>query len=69
MLKYIKEKDGEMMNMNYKEAYEKSLQMIKEKNIKDEKEYIELVKTEGLLSVPTMEYISGKKIRKLLKEG
>ena len=55
--------------MNYKEAYEKSLQMIKEKDVKDIKEYIELVKTEGLLSVPTMEYISGKNIRKLLKEG
>lgn len=55
--------------MDMKSAYEKSLQMIKEKNIKDVKEYIELVKTEGLLSVPTMEYISGKKIRKLLKEG
>ena len=55
--------------MNYKEAYEKSLQMIKEKNIKDEKEYIELVKIEMLLSIPTIEYISGKKIRRLLKEG
>lgn len=69
MIKYIKEKDEEMMLMNYKEAYEKSLQMIKEKNIKDEKEYIELVKTEMLLSIPTIEYISGKKIRRLLKEG
>ena len=55
--------------MDMKSAYEKSLQMIKEKNIKDEKEYIELVKTEGLLSIPTMEYISGKNIRKLLREG
>ena len=55
--------------MDFKEAYEKSLQMIKEKNIKDVKEYIELVKTEVLLSIPTMEYISGKKIKKLLKEG
>lgn len=55
--------------MDYKEAYEKSLQMIKEKNIKDIREYIELVKTKNLLSIPTMEYISGKKMKRLLKEG
>ena len=37
MIKYIKEKDEEMMLMNYKEAYEKSLQMIKEKISKTKK--------------------------------
>ena len=55
--------------MNYKEAYEDSLQMIKRNNIKELKEYIELIKIEKLLSIPTMEYISGKKMKRLLKEG
>lgn len=58
-----------MVHMNYKEAYENSLQMIKINNIKELKEYIELIKIEKLLSIPTMEYISGKKMKRLLKEG
>ena len=52
--------------MDMKEAYEKSLQMIKE--VKNKKEYIELIDKENLLSIPSLEYISGKKFNEL-KEG
>lgn len=54
--------------MDMKSAYEKSLQMIKEKNIKDVKEYTKLAKEENLLSVISMEYISRKEFDNLLKE-
>ena len=54
--------------MNYKEAYEKSLQMIKEKNIKDVKEYTKLAKEENLLNPTSLEYISRKEFNNLLKE-
>ncbi len=53
--------------MNFKEAYEKSLQMIK--NVKSEKEYIALIEKENLLLIPTLEFMSGKKFEELLKEG
>ena len=54
--------------MNYKEAYEKSLQMIKEKNIKDVKEYTKLAKEENLLNSVSLECISRKEFNNLLKE-
>ena len=58
--------------MDMKSAYEKSLQMIKENNIKDIKEYNKLAKKETLLSTESLKYISQtrnfKKIIKLAKE-
>lgn len=54
--------------MDFKEAYEKSLQMIKEKNVTDLKEYTELAKKEKLLSATSLEYISRKDFNNLLKE-
>lgn len=54
--------------MNFKEAYEKSLRMIKKKNIKDLKEYTILAKKENLLSATSLEYISRKEFNNLLKE-
>lgn len=44
--------------MNMKEAYLKSLQMIKKLNIKTEKEYMKFVKENGILSLPSLQYIS-----------
>ena len=52
--------------MDMKNAYEKSLQMIKE--VRSKKEYMDLIDKENLLSIPTLEYISGKNFREL-KEG
>lgn len=54
--------------MTMKEAYEKSLQMIKEKNISNIKDYTKLAKEEELLSATSLEYISGKEFYNLLKE-
>ena len=54
--------------MNFKEAYLKSLQMIKEKNITDIKEYTKLAKKENLLSATSMEYISRKEFNNLIKD-
>ena len=53
--------------MNMKQAYKKSLQ--KMKNVKNKKEYIELIKKYNLLLVTTLEYMSGKVFENLLKEG
>ena len=64
MLKYTKG-DG---NMDMKGAYEKSLQMIKEKEIKSMEEYLDLISEENLLSIPALEYISGKKFKELTKD-
>lgn len=50
------------------EAYKKSLQMIKENNIKDLKEYTKLAKKENLLNPVSLEYISKKEFNNLLKE-
>lgn len=54
-----------------KEYYLKSLQMIKELNIKSEKEYNKLVKDYKILSAESLKYISRtrrfKKIIKLAK--
>ena len=41
-----------------KEMYIKSLQMIKELNIKTEKEYIKIVKEKGVLTLPSLKYIA-----------
>ena len=54
--------------MNFKEAYEKSLRMIKENNIKDLKEYTALAKKENLLSATSLEYISRKSFDNLVME-
>ena len=54
--------------MNFKEAYEKSLRMIKEKSITNLKDYTKLAKKEKLLSFSSLEYISGKEFKNLLKE-
>lgn len=52
--------------MDMKNAYEKSLRMIKE--VKNKKEYIDIIDKENLLSVFTLEYISGKDFKDLMKE-
>ncbi len=54
--------------MNFKEAYEKSLQMMKDKNIKNLKEYTKLAKKENLLSATSLEYISRKEFNNLIEE-
>ncbi len=58
--------------MNMKSAYQKSLQMIKELNIQDEKEYNKLLHNYLLLNIESLKYISQtrsfKKIIKLAKE-
>lgn len=55
-----------------KELYLKSLQMIKELNIKTEKEYISIIKEKFALLLPSLQYISCtndfNKIIKLSKE-
>ena len=51
-----------------KEYYLKSLQMIKELDIKNEKEYNRLMKGYLILSAETMKYISGtRRFRKIIK--
>ena len=54
-----------------KTAYEKSLQMIKELNIKNKKDYIKLVRNYRILNLESLKYISQtksfRKIRKLAK--
>lgn len=54
--------------MIMKEAYEKSLRMIKENKISNLKEYTKLANEENLLSATSLEYISGKEINNLIKE-
>ena len=55
--------------MDMKEEYEKSLQMIKELNIKNKKEYIKLVRNYRILNLESLKYISQtkcfRKIRKI----
>ncbi len=51
-----------------KEAYIKSLQMIKLLNIKDEREYVKLVKNYLILNVESLKYISRtKKFKKIIE--
>lgn len=47
--------------INMKEAYLKSLQMIKTLNIKNEKDYNKLVKTYLILNFQSLKYITQKK--------
>lgn len=54
--------------MEMKEAYLKSLQMIKEKKITNLKDYTKLAKKEKLLSATSLEYISRKEFSNLIKE-
>ena len=52
-----------------KEAYNKSLQMIKEQNrILTVKEYTKLAKKYNLLSATSLEYISRKEFDNLIRE-
>lgn len=57
--------------MDIKEAYERSLQMIKELNVKNKKEYRKLVRNYRILNLESLKYISQtksfRKIRKLAK--
>ena len=53
--------------MDMKEAYEKSLRMIKEKSITNLKDYTKLAKKEKLLSFSSLEYISGMEFGNLIK--
>ena len=46
--------------MDIKEAYLKSLRMMKKNDVKDIKEYTALAKKENLLSATSLEYISRK---------
>lgn len=49
-------------------AYIKSLQMIKQLNIKSEKEYNKLVQNYLILNVESLKYISGtRKFRKIIQ--
>ncbi len=51
-----------------KEAYIKSLQMIKLLNIKDEREYVKLVKDYLILNAESLKYISQtKKFKKIIQ--
>lgn len=51
-----------------KEAYEKSLRMIKQLNIKNEKEYNELLKDYLILNTESLKYISRtRKFKKIIK--
>lgn len=54
-----------------KSAYQRSLQMIKELNIKNKKEYIKLVQNYRILNLESLKYICQtkrfRKIRKLAK--
>lgn len=54
--------------MTMKKAYEKSLQMMKDKRISNLKDYTRLAKKENLLSAVSLEYISRKEFNNLLKE-
>ena len=54
--------------MDIKEAYLKSLRMMKKNDVKDIKEYTKLAKEENLLSVTSLEYISKKEFNNLLEE-
>ena len=57
--------------MDMKTAYEKSLQMIKELNVKNKKEYRKLVRNYLILNFESLKYISQtksfRKIKKLAK--
>ena len=51
-----------------KEAYKKSLQMIKQLNIKNEKEYNKIVKDYLILNAESLKYISRtRKFKKIIE--
>ncbi len=51
-----------------KELYLKSLQMIKDFNIRNQKDYIELTKYYLILTVESLKYISGtRRFNKIIK--
>ena len=50
-----------------KELYEKSLQMIKYGNIKSEKQYRRLLSQFKMLSVDSLEYITGMEFEDIIK--
>ena len=54
--------------MDMKSAYKKSLQMIKENNITNIRDYTKLAKKENLLSATSLEYISSKEFNNLIFE-
>lgn len=54
--------------MNMKEAYEKSILMIKKENISNLKDYTKIAKKYNLLSATSLEYISQKEFNNILKE-
>lgn len=49
------------------EAYIKSLQMIKEYKIKNEKEYNKLLKEHLILRSETLKFMTGKKFKEIIK--
>ncbi|MFR8754432.1 MAG: hypothetical protein ACLVGD_04270 [Monoglobales bacterium] len=57
--------------MNMKSAYQRSLQMIKELNIKNKKEYRKLVRNYLILNFESLKYMSQtksfRKIKKMAK--
>ena len=54
--------------VSMKDAYEKSLQMIKEQNkILTEKQYTKLAKENNLLNIVSIEFISRKSFNRLVK--
>ena len=57
--------------MNMKSAYQRSLQMIKELNIKNKKEYRKLVRNYLILNFESLKYMSKtksfRKIKKMAK--
>ena len=54
--------------MDIKEAYLKSLRMMKKNDVKDIKEYTKLAKEENLLNPVSLEYISRKEFNNLIKD-
>lgn len=54
--------------MDMKQAYERSIQMIKNKKISNLKDYTKIAKEENLLTATSLEYISRKEFYNLLKE-
>ena len=60
-----------MVNMDMKTTYQKSLQMIKELNVKNKKEYRKLVRNYLILNFESLKYISQtksfRKIKKMAK--
>ena len=54
--------------MNMKSAYQRSLQMIKELNIKNKKEYRKLVRNYLILNFESLKYMNRKKSFRKIKK-